>query len=446
MVGVPARALAQCLRPFKTLGRGIGRGHIRGTLALDEGVFRSHHLPGRARSLSGCSTNGHGLGRLAPERSFGPTRQTRWAWKIAPLAVGFWYAGMPVAHPRSRFHAPKNETFEYKFPSDPPMPTNSDSASEPAQGTPQVPASFQGSLRLFHFAGVDVFIHWSWFLAAFILIRDRPVQYSSMTWDVVEYVIVFGFVLMHEFGHVLACRSVGGTANRILLWPLGGLAFVLPPPRPGACLWTTVAGPLVNVALVPVLFGLMFATAPSSDQPTSDFFNLFQALTVFNLVMLVFNLLPIFPLDGGRILHSLLWYLLGPGLSLAIAAGIGLIAAAGLLIPAVIYQQWWLALTLGFLMLGSFNSLKHARALIAWSRLERRTDRACPHCRSAPPIGPFWKCGQCNSQFDAFETSGVCPNCNLRFGEMMCLDCGKMGAVNSWITEESSDEEERISS
>jgi Zn-dependent protease len=322
------------------------------------------------------------------------------------------------------------------------MSTNSDSASQPTQSAAQESASFQGSVRLFRLAGVDVFIHWSWFLAAFILIRDRPVQYSSMAWDVVEYVIVFGFVLMHEFGHVLACRSVGGTANRILLWPLGGLAFVLPPSRPGACLWTTVAGPLVNVVLVPVLFGLAFATAPSVDQPSSDFFNLFQALAVFNLVMLVFNLLPIFPLDGGRILHSLLWFLLGPGVSLAIAAGIGLIAAAGLLIPAVIYKQWWIAVTLGFLMLGSFNSLKHARALIAWSRIERRTDRACPHCRKAPPVGKFWKCGQCNSQFDAFETSGVCPNCNLHFGDIICVDCGKLGAVDAWI----SDEWERASS
>src|SRR5580693_5952627 len=108
---------------------------------------------------------------------------------------------------------------EPKLSSDPPMPTNSDSASQPTQSAAQVSASFQGSLRLFRLAGVDVFIHWSWFLAAFILIRDRPVQYSSMAWDIVEYVIVFGFVLMHEFGHVLACHSVGGTANRILLWP-----------------------------------------------------------------------------------------------------------------------------------------------------------------------------------------------------------------------------------
>ena len=57
---------------------------------------------------------------------------------------------------------------------------------------------------------------------------------------------------MHEFGHALACRQVGGKANQIMLWPLGGVAYVSPPQRPGAMLWSIAAGPLVNVVLVPV--------------------------------------------------------------------------------------------------------------------------------------------------------------------------------------------------
>ena len=64
---------------------------------------------------------------------------------------------------------------------------------------------------------------------------------------------MFGIVLLHEFGHVLACRSVGGQANEIMLWPFGGVAFVKPPPRPAATLWNVVAGPAVNVLLVPVI-------------------------------------------------------------------------------------------------------------------------------------------------------------------------------------------------
>ena len=59
---------------------------------------------------------------------------------------------------------------------------------------------------------------------------------SSIQWSVLEYLTLFLIVLMHEFGHSLACRQVGGQANGIVLWPLGGVAYVSPPQRPGAML------------------------------------------------------------------------------------------------------------------------------------------------------------------------------------------------------------------
>ena len=111
----------------------------------------------------------------------------------------------------------------------------------------------QGSLRLFRFAGIDLFLHWSWFLVAVYEIQSRSKSYSSITWNVVEYLALFLIVMLHEFGHALACRQVGGTANRIVLWPLGGVAYVNPPQRPGATLWSIAAGPLVNVAFLVIL-------------------------------------------------------------------------------------------------------------------------------------------------------------------------------------------------
>src|ERR1019366_10694318 len=114
----------------------------------------------------------------------------------------------------------------------------------------------QGSFRLFHFAGIDVYLHWSWFLIAVYGISLRAGRYSSMVWPVLEYLALFLIVLLHEFGHALACRQVGGQADEIVLWPLGGIAFVSPPPRPGALLWSIAAGPLVNLVLVPVTIGL----------------------------------------------------------------------------------------------------------------------------------------------------------------------------------------------
>src|SRR3712207_6268912 len=103
-----------------------------------------------------------------------------------------------------------------------------------------------GSIRLFRIAGITVFLHFSWFLAAAYFLSVRPQAYQSTAFAFYEYVALFGIVLLHEFGHAFACRQVGGIANAIMLWPLGGAAYVQPPPRPGAELWSIAAGPLVN--------------------------------------------------------------------------------------------------------------------------------------------------------------------------------------------------------
>src|SRR6266487_463494 len=145
----------------------------------------------------------------------------------------------------------------------------------------------KGSFHLFHFAGVDVFLHRSWFLVALYEINYRKALYSSVLWNVLEYLGLFVIVLLHEFGHSLACRSVGGQANQIVLWPLGGVAYVSPPPRPGAMLWSIAAGPLVNVVLLPVLTLLLilsrFAGWPES---LPDVYELLRNTWFINLAIL----------------------------------------------------------------------------------------------------------------------------------------------------------------
>jgi Zn-dependent protease len=95
-----------------------------------------------------------------------------------------------------------------------------------------------GSLRIFRVFGTEIFLHWSW-LVLIMFLPDGLMPYTTPAWHVLEYVALFGMVLLHEFGHVLACRQVGGNAERIVLWPLGGLALVEPPGRPAAFLWTS---------------------------------------------------------------------------------------------------------------------------------------------------------------------------------------------------------------
>src|SRR5260370_18221502 len=110
---------------------------------------------------------------------------------------------------------------------------------------------------------------------------------------------VFVVVTLHEFGHALACRQVGGQANQIVLWPLGGVAYVNPPPRPGATLWSIAAGPLVNVALLPVLLGLgLLSRSLGWAAPMPNARALLRAVFFIALGLLVFNILPICPLYG----------------------------------------------------------------------------------------------------------------------------------------------------
>src|SRR5580698_219566 len=96
----------------------------------------------------------------------------------------------------------------------------------------------KNSIRLFKLLGIQVYLHWSWFLVAFYEIQARKGLYTSVVWNILEYLALFLIVLTHEFGHALACRSVGGQANLIVLWPFGGVAYVSPPQRPGAMLWS----------------------------------------------------------------------------------------------------------------------------------------------------------------------------------------------------------------
>lgn len=220
-----------------------------------------------------------------------------------------------------------------------------------------------GSFRLFRFVGIDVFLHWSWLLVAGFQISNRQHAYTSPAWNVFEYLSLFGIVLLHEFGHALACRQVGGQANKIVLWPLGGIAYVAPPFRPGATLWSLVAGPLVNVVLIPVFLGLGLIFVRSGVlAPDSDAAAWLWAVGWINVILLVFNLLPVYPLDGGQILRSLLWFGLGPRRSLLIASGVGLIGVAALIALAFRWSNLWIGLIAAFLGMNCWSAFRDARS------------------------------------------------------------------------------------
>jgi len=280
-----------------------------------------------------------------------------------------------------------------------------------------------------------VFLHWSWFLVAFYGIGRRGEAYSSIVWNVVEYLSLFLIVLMHEFGHSLACRQVGGKADQIVLWPLGGVAYVAPPHRPGATLWSIAAGPLVNVLLVPVLsIAIFFSRSLGFAETMPNLDTLIFSLWFINCVLLVFNLLPIYPLDGGQILRSLLWFLVGPARSLMIAATIGLIGVAGLILLAIFLQSIWMGVLAVFILLNCGRGLLQARKMARLEAAPRHTGYTCPSCRAVPPQGEFWTCGKCQKPFDLFFGQGVCPHCGTGYAAYPCLECGVMRPMEEWRT------------
>jgi Zn-dependent protease len=298
-----------------------------------------------------------------------------------------------------------------------------------------IPRMPQGSFRLFRVAGIDLFLHWSWFLVAAYEINSRRSDYSSIVWVVAEYLSIFLIVTLHEFGHAFACRQVGGRADRIVLWPLGGVAYVDPPPRPGATLWSIAAGPLVNVALL-VIMTLGVIANRSVGSPVSampDLRAYLNAIVYINVGLLIFNLLPIYPLDGGQILRSLLWYLVGRARSLMATVVIGFIGVAGLFALAFWMRDLWFGVISVFILMNCWSGLRQAQALAKLAKLPRRDGYACPRCKTAPPVGAYWVCGKCRTPFDTFQTEAVCPTCSTRYSVTKCLDCGGLSPMSEWM-------------
>ncbi len=287
-------------------------------------------------------------------------------------------------------------------------------------------------IHLATIAGIDVSLHPTWILVAVYEIYMRAGAYSSLVWNVLELLALFLIVTLHEFGHATACRQVGGRANRILLWPFGGIAFVDTPERPGATLWTLAAGPLVNVALAPILaVCASLATTPAMVAANPDAVVFLHNLVYINLGLLIFNLMPVYPLDGGQILRALLWYPLGRIRSLMAATVIGLAGVAGLFVLAALWHDLWLALISVFILTYCWSGLKRAREQWKLARLPQHGEAHCPWCHSAPPAAELWRCAGCQQTMDPFSNA-ACPQCGVRGQRVSCPYCYHASPLSGW--------------
>lgn len=205
------------------------------------------------------------------------------------------------------------------------------------------------ALPLYRAWGISVRIHLVFvvYIIATLIWSIRP-NGMGPAYMAIAMGVLFVLVLAHEYGHCIVCWRVGGEADRILLWPLGGLAYCLPPDTWKANLWTTLGGPLVNAVLWPVLgVGVYltaagpllfnpFAPAQAMTAPSYWHTALWWAYYV-NILLLGLNILvPMYPLDGGRVLQALLWRTRGYREALAASATVGLVAGVILAVVALV--------------------------------------------------------------------------------------------------------------
>ncbi len=113
------------------------------------------------------------------------------------------------------------------------------------------------SVPVFRIFGITVRLHLFFIVFVLVTVSQSVSVEGGGAFGLVPALIglgaLFSIVLLHEFGHAIACRAKAGTADEILIWPLGGLASCAPPQRPSAHLWTAIGGPLVNVGFIAVL-------------------------------------------------------------------------------------------------------------------------------------------------------------------------------------------------
>jgi Zn-dependent protease/CBS domain-containing protein len=227
----------------------------------------------------------------------------------------------------------------------------------------------KGSFKLGNIAGIGVFIHWTFsILIAYIIFSNYRAGHDAerIGWMVLFVCSIFGTVFLHELGHALAAKRYGIKTKDITILPIGGLARLEKiPEKPVEELVVALAGPAVNIALAGIT--ALFITMPSANELTIQLTggvnsgNFFLNFFIVNIWLAVFNLIPAFPMDGGRVLRALLAMKMQRHTATTVAARIGQFLALGFIFLGFFSNPFLIFIGL-FIILGAQGEAQMTKA------------------------------------------------------------------------------------
>ncbi len=213
-------------------------------------------------------------------------------------------------------------------------------------------------------AGVPVRFHFTFvLLVVFLVVAGLGSRQSG--WGYAGYVLaLFGSVILHELGHAVVAKGYGIRTIDITMFPIGGVARLEKSPPARQELWIALAGPLVNVVIAGALFGWLFYRNalvgwPDLLEPSDT--NLLQRIAAGNLILAAFNLLPAYPMDGGRVLRALLARSRSENEATRVAAAAGRMLAIAMGLYGLLSMQFMLVFVAFFVYLGAAQEGAAAR-------------------------------------------------------------------------------------
>jgi Zn-dependent protease len=231
------------------------------------------------------------------------------------------------------------------------------------------------SLKIGRWFGIDVFVHPTFWLLPLLVVMSGA---GNVPFELAALFGAFGCVALHEYGHALAARLFGIQTRDITLYPLGGVARLEGmPERPWPEIVVALAGPAVNVVIAAGLFGLLLidGVIPGGGSAVSVPDALFARLMWVNLILAGFNLLPVFPMDGGRVFRALLSVVTDRVTATEVAVMVGTVLAGLMALAGLWFGQFMLVILAVFVVMmgrGELAGIRYQEEARRWEWQARR--------------------------------------------------------------------------